>query len=129
MNFDKLVNLIMENAIGMDTSWEDGDVKVTIGDIVKYLDDNKIPVKNISLSEIKPIMINQDYQGRNKDRVEKANLNYPIIITKKSGKYKSILDGNHRVFKAIDSNAKTIKVREINLDDPNIPSEYRYLFS
>jgi hypothetical protein len=128
MTFNKLCDLILENDIGMDTYWQDGDVKVTIKDVVKYLDNNKVPAKIVSINKIKPIIIDQDYKGVNKDRVQKSNLDYPIIVVKKNGKYKSILDGNHRAFKAFDTNKKTIKVREVDLDDPNIPEEYNYLF-
>jgi len=128
MTYNKLYDLILENAIGMDTYWQDGDVKLTIKDVVKYLDNNKVPTKIVSINKIKPIIIDQDYKGVNKDRVQKSNLDYPIIVVKKNGKYKSILDGNHRAFKALDTNKKTIKVREVDLDDPNIPEDYNYLF-
>ena len=118
----------MENIEGMNTYWQDGDIKVTIKDVIKYLDENKIPTKDVNLSLIKPIIIDQDYKNKNKDRVESSKLEYPIIVVKSKGKYKSILDGNHRAFKAINSNAKTIKVREIDLNSPDTPPEYKKLF-
>jgi len=114
---------------GMSTFWQDGDVKVTIKQVIKYLKDNNVPTKDVSMSLIKPIIIDQDYGGVSKDRVSKADLSYPIIVTKKNGKYKSILDGNHRAFKALEGKAKTIKVQEIDLDSPDIPSEYKKLFN
>ena len=128
MEFDDLVTMILENAEGMNTSWEDGDIKVTIKEVIKYLDDNNVPVKNVSLSKIKPIIIDQDYSNKNKDRVNSSNLEYPIIVIKSKGRYKSILDGNHRAYKAVNSDAKTIKVRELDLDTPNTPKEYKDLF-
>ena len=130
MKYDELVNQILENVEGMDTFWEDetGKTKVTIKDVVKYLDDNDMPVKNISIDKIKPIIIDQDYKNKNKKRVEASNLEYPIIVIKKNGKYKSILDGNHRAFKAVNSDKKSIKVREIDLSSSNTPEEYKYLF-
>jgi hypothetical protein len=128
MEFNKLYNTIMENIEGMNTYWQDGDIKVTIKDVIKYLDENKIPTKDVNLSLIKPIIIDQDYKNKNKDRVESSKLEYPIIVVKSKGKYKSILDGNHRAFKAINSNAKTIKVREIDLNSPDTPPEYKKLF-
>jgi len=131
MEFDRLVNTILESETpqGMSTYWQDGDMKVTIRQVIKYLKDNSVPVKDVSVSKIKPIIIDQDYKGESKDRVSKANLSHPIIVIKKNGKYKSILDGNHRAFKALDSKAKTIKVQEIDLDSPDIPSEYKKLFN
>jgi hypothetical protein len=130
MKYDELINQILENVEGMDTFWEDetGKTKVTIKDVVKYLDDSDIPVKNVSIDKIKPIIIDQDYKNKNKKRVEASNLEYPIIVIKKNGKYKSILDGNHRAFKAVNSDKKSINVREIDLSSSNTPKEYKYLF-
>jgi hypothetical protein len=44
------------------------------------------------------------------------------------GKYKSILDGNHRAFKALANHVDVVKVRELNLDAAETPKLYRYLF-
>jgi hypothetical protein len=130
MKFDELAQQILENVEGMNTSWEDedGKIKVTIKDVIKYLDENDIPIKTVSLDKIKPIIIDQDYKNKNKNRVNASSLEYPIIVIKKNGKYKSILDGNHRAFKAVNSNAKNIKVREIDLSSPSTPDEYKELF-
>jgi len=130
MKFEELTQQILETVEGMNTSWEDedGKIKVTIKDVIKYLDENDIPVKTISLDKIKPIIIDQDYKNKNKNRVNASSLEYPIIVIKKNGKYKSILDGNHRAFKAVDSNAKNIKVREIDLSSSSTPDEYKELF-
>jgi hypothetical protein len=130
MKFDKLAQQILETVEGMNTSWEDedGKIKVTIKDVIKYLDENDIPIKTIGLDKIKPIIIDQDYKNKNKNRVNASSLEYPIIVIKKNGKYKSILDGNHRAFKAVDSNAKNIKVREIDLSSSSTPDEYKELF-
>lgn len=130
MKFDELAQQILENVDGMNTFWEDedGKIKVNIKDIIKFLDENDIPVKTVSLDKIKPIIIDQDYKNKNKNRVNASSLEYPIIVIKKNGKYKSILDGNHRAFKAVNSNAKSIKVREIDLSSPSTPDEYKELF-
>lgn len=130
MKFDELAQQILENVDGMNTFWEDedGKIKVNIKDIIKFLDENDIPVKTVSLDKIKPIIIDQDYKNKNKNRVNASSLEYPIIVIKKNGKCKSILDGNHRAFKAVNSNAKSIKVREIDLSSPSTPDEYKELF-
>jgi hypothetical protein len=130
MKFDELAQQILENVEGMNTSWEneDGKIKVTIKDVIKYLDENDIPIKTVSLDKIKPIIIDQDYKNKNKNRVNASSLEYPIIVIKKNGKYKSILDGNHRAFKAVNSNAKNIKVREIDLSSTSTPDDYKELF-
>jgi len=133
MKFNKIYNSVLKSLIvekkdpaGMGTFWKDGDLKVTMEDVISYLDQQKIPVKDVDLNKVKEILIDQDYTGKQKDRVKKANLNYPIIVIVKDGKYKSILDGNHRIFKAVEQDLKTIKVRELDLN--KAPKEYKKLF-
>ena len=110
---------------GLDTSWEDGDLKVTIKEVLKYLDDNDVPVKDVSTDKLKSILI---ANGRDPDRVEAVNLEHAVIVVvDKNGKYKSILDGNHRVDKAISSDIPTVKVRELDLREA--PEEYKALFN
>ena len=117
-----------KDPVGMDTYWQDGDTKVTIKDVIKYLDSIKAPVKEVSIKKIKPIIIDQDYEGASKERVQKANLQYPLIVTVSKGKYKSILDGNHRAFKALANDIDTVKVRELDLDSKDTPQIYKDLF-
>jgi len=49
------------------------------------------------------------------------------VVVDMNGKYKSILDGNHRVEKAINNDIPTIKVRELDLR--TAPEEYKALFN
>ena len=110
---------------GLDTSWKDGDLKVTIREVLKYLDDNKVTVEEVSTDKLKPILIEGP---RDPKRVQAADLKYPaVVVVDMKGKYKSILDGNHRVEKAINNDIPTIKVRELDLRDA--PKEYKELFN
>lgn len=131
MRFKELVQSILEgnDPVGMDTYWQDGDSKVTIKDVIKHLDSIKAPIKEVSIKKIKPIIIDQDYKGASKERVQKADLQYPLIITVSKGKYKSILDGNHRAFKALANDIDTVKVRELDLDSKDTPQAYKDLFN
>ena len=126
--------LCEEAKSGLDTSWEgtgdDGKkIKVTMRQILKFLDKNKIPTERISTSKIKPIIIDQDYDNAAKDRVEKADLKYPIVLIKSKGNLKSILDGNHRAYKAVKRKNKFISARIINLDSEDVPSNFKELFN
>jgi len=113
-----------EEKKGLDTSWEDGDLKVTIKEVLKYLDDNDVPVKDVSTDKLKSILIADD---RDEKRVQAADLKYPVIVVvDRNGKYKSILDGNHRVDKAISNDIPTVKARELDLREA--PDEYKALF-
>ena len=110
---------------GLDTSWKDGDLKVTIREVLKYLDDNKVNVEEVSTDKLKPILI---AGPRDPKRVQAADLKYPaVVVVDMKGKYKSILDGNHRVEKAINNDIPTIKVRELDLR--TAPEEYKALFN
>ena len=110
---------------GLYTSWKDGDLKVTIREVLKYLDDNKVTVEEVSTDRLRPILI---AGPRDTKRVQAADLKYPaVVVVDMKGKYKSILDGNHRVEKAINNDIPTIKVRELDLREA--PEEYKELFN
>jgi hypothetical protein len=112
-----------KDPVGMDTYWKDGDLKVTIKEVLKYLDDNDVPVKDVSTDKLKSILIADD---RDDKRVQAADLKYPVIIVVgMNGKYKSILDGNHRVDKAIRNDIPTVKARELDLQ--SAPKKYQEL--
>ena len=114
-----------EETKGLDTSWEDGDLKVTIKEVLEYLDDNDVTVKEVSTDKLKSILI---ANNRDDKRVQAADLKYPVVVVvDKNGKYKSILDGNHRVDKAISNDIPTVKVRELDLREA--PEEYKKLFN
>jgi hypothetical protein len=52
------------------------------------------------------------------DRKEKADLSFPIVVTAKDGEFQTILDGNHRLQKAIDKGVTHISAKI--LKDSNI---------
>jgi len=84
-----------------------------------------VPVKEVSTDKLKSILI---ANGRDAKRVQAADLKYPVVVAvDKNGKYKSILDGNHRVDRAISNDIPTVKVRELDLREA--PEEYKALFN
>lgn len=98
---------------GKDSSWEkevNGElVKVTLDDVISYLD-NGI---ELDPKEIEHLLIKTT---RDPERVKNANLEYPIILLSSSGEFKSILDGQHRVVKALEDGIN-IKARILDLDN------------
>ena len=99
---------------GLDTSWssEDGKQVLTMREVLKYLKKEKVPVKDVDVSKLKSIII----PPKDPERTKAAKLDHPIIvIINLKGKRQSILDGNHRLQKAIDRGDQTIKVRELDL--------------
>ena len=106
-----------------DTSWEDGDEKVTIGDVVDYLGDETDDVNVLELSQQLPPL-----PTRGAERVAAASLDYPIIVVKSAGQYRFVLDGNHRLQKAIDEEVETIKAKILDLDNPETPELFKKMF-
>ncbi len=114
---------VYESIQGANTSWTAKGVTVSLDDINSYLDKNKVPVKTLDPKLLKPHLIKAD---RDKDRIQKASLDFPIIIALKDGKIAKILDGQHRVVKALTNNVDKIKARVLDLD--TAPSEYQSMF-
>jgi uncharacterized ParB-like nuclease family protein len=109
-----------------DTSWETDDKKVTIGDAVDYLGDETVDVNVLELSQqLPPLPIDPEY---GEERVAAASLEYPIIVVKNKGQYRFVLDGNHRLQKAIDEEAESIKAKILDLDNPETPEVFKKMF-
>lgn len=124
----QLINEANKRMLGenwKDTSWEDDDGKITIGDIIDYIGDN---VRNISVVDLQNKLKSQlDKVTKDEERIMKADLNYPIILVQKDGEFSYVLDGNHRLAKAIMTGEEYIKAKVLYLDDKNTPEEFKRL--
>ena len=110
-----------------DTGWETDTEKITIQDVLDYLDNDE--VYNLSVKTILDTIGDKfTTVKKDLDRILKADLSHPIIIVKKNGELSYILDGNHRMKKAIEVGEDTIKVKILDLDKPNIPPTFKELF-
>ena len=49
------------------------------------------------------------------ERVAAASLEYPIIVVKSDGQYRYVLDGNHRLQRAIDEEVESIKAKILDV--------------
>ena len=113
-----------------DTSWENDEDKVTLGEIDDFLGDKTVEIDVLELSrQIPPLPI------RSKKRVNDANLDFPIIVVKKDGQFKYVLDGNHRLQKAINSHddpsistVETIKAKILDVSAEETPERFRKMF-
>jgi hypothetical protein len=76
----------------------------------------------INPNELKHLLIQTD---RDPARVQAADLQYPLVVTTKGGQYTKILDGQHRLMKALQAEV-LVKVRVLNLD--KAPEEYQQMF-
>jgi hypothetical protein len=112
---------------GVDTSWTrsiDGkETTITLQDLNDYLDENNVVVEEIDTKSIEDILIETE---RDPNRVNSADLSFPIVVSKSNGEFKGILDGQHRVVKSIQNDIPTIKARVLVLD--TAPVEYKKMF-
>lgn len=115
-------NFEQPEGTGEETFWEieknNEVIRITLDDVYNYLDN----VIEIEPSQIKDLLIDVE---RDPKRVDAADLSYPIVITKSNGKYTSIIDGQHRVVKALRDGLK-VKARILDLD--NAPEEFKLAF-
>ena len=107
---------------GNDTFWEvevDGKaIRVTLTDVMDYLDS----VVEIDPNELKHLLIDTK---RDPIRVDAADLSYPIVLVSSGGKFTSIIDGQHRVVKAIRDEVP-VKAKILNLDES--PEKFKMIF-
>jgi len=123
MKYIKLFeNFEKPDGTGLDTYWEaelDGEnIRVTIDEVIDYIDG----VVEINPSDIKHLLIDVE---RDPIRVENADLNYPIILSKLGDEFISILDGQHRVVKALRDGVN-VKCKILDLD--SAPENWKKIF-
>ena len=109
-----------------DTSWEnnEGD-KITLMDLLNATED--IPVRNISVEELKPHLLSWDGDEDEVRKIESADLQYPILIfVNDEGKFITIIDGHHRAQKAARQGLETIKAKVIPIN--SLPKDIRRVF-
>ena len=115
-NFEQL------EGTGEQTYWEaeikNKPVRVTLTDILNYLDN----IIELNPENIEHLLIDVE---RDPERVDAADLKYPIILLSKRGEYTSILDGQHRVVKALRDGV-SVKARILDLD--SAPEKFKNVF-
>ena len=127
VDMDLLGSSKQEQTEGLhDTSWEndEGD-KITLIDLLNATED--IPVREISLNKIKSKLLTWDGNDEEIAKIEKADLQYPILIfVGDNNKFISIIDGHHRAHKALRKGLKKIKAKIIPIN--SLPKNIRKVF-
>ena len=112
------------------TCWEDNENKVCIQDVQDYLEDINAPIIEIPVDEIKHMCVHLGKTDKETlTRSENSDLSYYIIISKNNKGWKMILDGHHRLLKAINNNIPTIKAKVLDLEKDGVPYEFNNLFN
>lgn len=126
--FENFKIRIKESNHYAETSWSDGDVTITIKDVEEYLDSNNIQPTEIKVDEIADMCV---HNGKKDEatlkRAQAADLSFPIIMAENNGERVMILDGHHRLKKAIDNGVENIMTRVLELSDA--PEEFRKMFA
>ena len=120
------MKLLLEN--WRDTSWKDDGGEVTIEQVDDYLGDKTI---DIVPSDVRDQVLKSRGKPRlpttSQDRIDKADLSFPIIVAMEGSEYISVLDGNHRLQRAVDEN-KPLEAKVLDLDDTNTPENFKKMF-
>ena len=116
-------NFEQPEGTGKETFWEtenDGEtIRLTLDDVLDYLDNGV----EMDPKEVEHLLIDSE---RDPSRVEASDLKYPVILLYSDGEIKSILDGQHRVVKALQ-NDEMIRVRILDLD--TAPEKFNKIFN
>jgi hypothetical protein len=130
MNLQENINRIKQmmglNEGLYDTSWEneEGD-KVTLIDLLRATD--HIPVRSIEVEKLRNMMLTWDGDNSEIQKIDMADLQYPILIfVNDEGDILSIIDGHHRLHKAIRMGMDTIKCKLIPIN--SLPKNIRKVF-
>jgi ParB-like nuclease domain len=109
-----------------DTSWEnDEGTKITLMDLLNATED--IPVRKISVEELKPHLLSWDGDEDEVRKIDNADLQYPILIfVNDDGEFITIIDGHHRAQKAARRGLETIKAKVIPIN--SLPKDIRRVF-
>jgi len=100
----QLRRLIRES--GLNTTWDMGDRVVSLGDVTGFLDSRARPLYTMNACSLKK-MLAREITGIEPHRVHRADISVPIIVEvdRVSGCPVVVLDGNHRLAKAISLGA------------------------
>lgn len=107
--------------MGITDKWTCDNVTVTLKQILELT--KSIPVQNIPIQILKDKLLEWDDINEYKKSV---NLKYPVlIIVNSDNDILYILDGHHRIHKAINKNLTVIKAKLIKLCD--LPENFQYV--
>ena len=96
----QLRRLIRES--GLNTTWDMGDRVISLGDVNAFLDSRSRPVIPVNACSLKKELA-REITGIEQYRVRRADISVPIIVEmdRETGYPVVVLDGNHRLAKAI----------------------------
>ena len=118
---------IIKSAGLHDTYWINKEGKKTT--LIDLLDATEnIKAEKISIGWLKPHLLDWNNEKEEMEKIEKADLRYPILIfVDNKGEFISIIDGHHRAQKAVMHGMKSIDGKIIPID--SLPADIREVFN
>jgi hypothetical protein len=104
-----------------DTSWEDDDEKIMIGDVFKIIGstcEEGRTCEEMRASVLKSMLKKKPIKVKHldPDKLKTADISHPLIVVVDNGEYQFIMDGNHR-FTVAEQNDAIVKVKELYMDE------------
>ncbi len=109
------------------TYWADDDGnKITLIDLLDATE--HIPIQNIPIVDLKPHLLSWDDDEKEFKKIDNVELEYPILVfVNNECEIITIIDGHHRIHKAIKKGMETIKGKLIKLR--TLPKNVRKVFN
>ncbi|HUU89253.1 MAG TPA: hypothetical protein VMX17_16075 [Candidatus Glassbacteria bacterium] len=109
---------------GLDDSWTRNGKTVTLRKLLEITKD--IPIQKIPISKLSSLALHSNNPDE-QENIEKSDLNYPVLIfVNDDNSVNFIVDGHHRVQKAIKHEIPTIGAKLIKLND--LPEDFQEVF-
>ncbi len=120
-----IIDFLNENFVeGLEDKWTHNDTTITLRQLLDIT--KNIPIKNISTEILRSKVLDWDGNPEEIKKIEKSDLQYPVlIIVDDNNDIQYILDGNHRVQKAIMYNLPNVQAKLIKLSE--LPKEFQYV--
>lgn len=98
----------MKNHDWEKTQWKDkfGNTIATIHDVLSALESE--PIVSIAPAKLKHFLSNVELESC---RIETADISFPIILVEECGHFQYILDGHHRLQRALNDNVTYLQAK------------------
>jgi len=106
---------------GLDDSWSKGDITITLRQVLDVTKD--IPITKIPTSKLEYLALHKDNPNE-QEKIKNSDLQYPVLIlVNDDNSIKYVLDGHHRIQKAIMYKLPTINVKFIKFNE--LPDNFK----
>ena len=105
----------------MGTFWENNNDIVYLDELLNYLKDQ--PIVSLITKDIKHLLKNKKVDTH---RINKCDINFPIILLKENNVLTTIIDGRHRLTKILQLKQNEVKCKILDLNQS--PIKYQNIF-